>query len=81
MCLITLSLVPCDPSSNFRGCSAVKNPQAVQELQEIQLQCPGREDALEDGIAIRSSILASRIPRIEEPSGLQFLGSQRVGHD
>ena len=28
-----------------------------------------------------SSILAWKIPWIEEPSGLQFLGSQRVGHN
>ena len=81
MCLIPLSLVPCDPLTDFRGCSAVKNPQAMQELQEIQLQCPGWKDALEDGIAIHSSILTSRIPWTEEPSGLQFLGLQRVGHD
>ena len=28
-----------------------------------------------------SSILAWRIPRTEEPGGLQSMGSQRVGHD
>ena len=28
-----------------------------------------------------SSILAWRIPWTEEPGGLQFMGSQRVGHD
>ena len=28
-----------------------------------------------------SSILAWRIPWQEESSGLQFIGSQRVGHD
>ena len=28
-----------------------------------------------------SSILVWRIPRTEEPSGLQSMGSQRVGHD
>ena len=28
-----------------------------------------------------SSILAWEIPRIEEPGGLQSMGSQRVGHD
>ena len=28
-----------------------------------------------------SSILAWRIPWTEEPSGLQSMGSQRVGHD
>ena len=45
------------------------------------VQSPGREDPLEKGMAILSSILAWRIPWTEEPGGLQFMGSQRVGHD
>ena len=36
---------------------------------------------LEEGMATHSSILAWRIPWTEEPDGLQFIGSQRVGHD
>ena len=32
-------------------------------------------------MATHSSILAWRIPRTEEPGGLQFMGLQRVGHD
>ena len=32
-------------------------------------------------MATHSSILAERIPRTEEPRGLQSMGSQRVGHD
>ena len=39
------------------------------------------EDPLEEGMATHSSALAWRIPRTEEPGGLQFRGSQRVGHD
>ena len=31
--------------------------------------------------ATHSSILAWRIPRTEEPGGLQFMESQRVGYD
>ena len=34
----------------------------------------------EKGIATHSSILAGRIPWTEQPSGLQSMGSQRVGH-
>ena len=34
---------------------------------------------LEKGMATHSSILAWRIPRTEEPGGVQFMGSQRVG--
>ena len=36
---------------------------------------------LEKGMATHSSIFAWRIPWIEEPGGVQFMGSQRVGHD
>jgi len=42
---------------------------------------PCREDALEEGMAARSSIVAWRIPWTEEPGGLQSMGSQRVRHD
>ena len=37
--------------------------------------------ALEKEMAICFSILAWRIPRTEEPSGLPSMGSHRVGHD
>ena len=36
---------------------------------------------MEKEIASHSSILAWRIPWIEEPGSLQFMGSQRVGHN
>ena len=41
----------------------------------------GGEDPLEEGMATHSSILAWRIPWIEEPGGLQSKGLQRVRHD
>ena len=47
----------------------------------MQVQSLGWEDLLEEGIATHSNILAWRIPWAEEPGGLQFIGSQRVGHD
>ena len=56
----------------------VKNLPAVQETQFRSL---GQEDPLEKGMATLSSILAWRIPWMEEPEELQCLGSQRVGHD
>ena len=46
-----------------------------------QVKSLGQEDPLEEGMATQSSILAWRIPWTEEPSGLQSMGSQRVGHD
>ena len=47
----------------------------------MQVQSLGREGTLEEGVATLASILAWRIPRTEEPGGLQSMGSQRVGHD
>ena len=41
----------------------------------------GWEDALEEGMATHSNILAWRIPWIEEPGRLQSMGLQKVGHD
>ena len=41
----------------------------------------GWEDPLEEGMATHSSTLAWRIPRTEEPGGLQSMGSQRIRHD
>ena len=39
------------------------------------------KDPLEKGMATHSNILAGRTPWIEEPGGLQTMGSQRVGYD
>ena len=41
----------------------------------------GWDDPLDEEMATRSGILAWRIPWIEEPGGLQSMGSQRVRHD
>ena len=59
----------------------VKNLPTVQESQETQVLFLGLEDPLEEGRATHSSILAWRISWTEEPGGLQFMRSQRVGHD
>ena len=45
----------------------------------VQSLCLG--DLLETEMAIHSSILAWKIPWMEEPGRLQSMGSQRVGHD
>ena len=41
---------------------------------QVRSLCP--EDALEEGMATHSSILAWRIPWTEKPGGLQSMGSQ-----
>ena len=56
----------------------VKNLPAIQET---RVQSLSQEDTQEKEMATHSSILAWKIPWTEEPGGLQFMGSQRVGHD
>ena len=50
-------------------------------MQEKQVGSLGQEDPLEKETATHSSILAREIPWMEEPGGLQSMGSQRVRHD
>jgi len=50
-------------------------------MQEMWVQSLGWEDPLEKEMATHCSILAWEIPWIEEPGGLQSMGSQRAGHD
>ena len=52
----------------------VKN---LPAMQETWIRALGQEDPLEKEIATHSS----RIPLSEEPSGLQSMGSQKVGHN
>ena len=59
----------------------VKNPPAMQEMQETWVCFLGGEDPLEEGMVTHSSILAWRIPWTEESGGLQSMGCRRVRHD
>ena len=56
----------------------VKN---LPAMQESRVQSLDGEGPLEKEMATHSSILAWEIPWTEEPGGLQFVGSPRVGHD
>ena len=62
----------------FLVAQMVKN---LPAMQETQVQSLGRKDPLEKGMTTHSSILACRIPWTEEPSGLQSMRLQRVGHN
>ena len=63
------------------GGSVVKYSPAMQEMQqEPRVQSPGWQDPLEKEMATPSSVLAWEIQWTEEPSGLQSMGLQRVGH-
>ena len=58
--------------------------QTVKSLPAVQgtrVQSLGREDPLEKEMATHSSILAWKIPWVEEPGRLQSMESQRVRHD
>ena len=56
----------------------VKN---LPAMWETWVQSLGQEDPLEKAMAIHSTILAWRIPWIEEPGKLQSMGLQRLRHD
>ena len=50
-------------------------------MRETRVQSLGWEDLLEKEMATHSSILAWKIPWMEQPGGLQSMGSQRIRHD
>ena len=50
-------------------------------MRETWVRSLGWEDPLEKEMATHYSVLAWRIPWIEEPGRLQSMGLQRVGHD
>ena len=54
----------------------VKTPPVDAGDVRDRVQPVGGEDPLEEGLAAHSRILAWRIPWTEEPSRLQFMGSQ-----
>ena len=65
-------------TKGFPGGSVVKNPPAnARDTSSI----PGSGRSLGGGNATHSSILAWKIPWIEEPGRLQSIGQQRVRHD
>ena len=53
----------------------------LPKIRKTQVQSLGQEDLLEKEMATHSSILAWKIPWMEEPGGLQSMGWQRVGRD
>ena len=65
----------------FRASLVAQMVKNLPAMQETWVQSLGWKDLLEKGMATHSSILAWRIPRTEEPGGLQSMGSQRVRQD
>ena len=54
---------------------------SLPTMRETQVRFLGQEDPLEKEMATHSSILAWKIPWMEELGRLQSMESQRVGHD
>ena len=86
LCLTLCNSMDCSPP-----CSSLHRILQVRTLEWVtisfsHLQCrrcvfdPWVRKILEEGMAIHSRILAWRIPWTEEPEGLQFTGSHRIGH-
>ena len=75
-----LQILDCDYGDDGASLVAqmVKN---LPAMQETRVQSLAWEDPLKKGMSTHSSVLARRIPWIEEPGGLQFTGPQRIGHD
>ena len=69
-----LKLVCVTYRMGFPGGSVVKNLPATQKT---QVQSLGLQDSLEKKMTTHSSALAWKIPRTEEPGGLQSMGSQK----
>ena len=53
----------------------------LSTMWETRVPSLGWEDPLEKEMAIHSRTIAWKIPWTEEPSRLQSMGWQRVGHD
>ena len=80
--LCTPTLEPSSPYFYTTWASLVaQRLKRLPAMQETWVRSLGQEESLEKEMAPYSSILAWRIPWMEEPSGLQSIGSQRVGHD
>ena len=63
------------------GASLVAQVKHLPTMQESGVRSLGWEDPLEKEMATHSSILAWKIPWMEEHGRLQSMGLQRVGHD
>ena len=69
-----------DTLMGFSCGSAVKTPSAVQEVQETQIQCLGREDPLEEARRPTPELWPGK-SHGQRRLGVWSMRSQRVGHD
>ena len=69
------------PSRDGAASLVAQTVKCLPAMWETQVRSLGREDPLETEMATHSGTLAWKIPWLEEPGRLQFMGSQRVGPD
>ena len=74
-------LSPCLFNLHAEYSLVVQRLKHLPAMQETWVRSLSQEVPLEKEMATHSSILAWRIPWMEELDGLQSMGSQRVGHD
>ena len=67
--------------STYRASLVAQTVKHLPTVRETGVQSLGRDVLLEKEMATHSSILAWKIPWMEEPGRLQSMGSQIVGHD
>ena len=67
--------------SNCAVSLVIQRLKCLPAMRETRVRFLGWEDPLEKEMAIHSSTLAWKIPWMEEPDKLQFMGSQRFGND
>ena len=65
----------------IRASLVTQTVKRLPAMQETQVQSLGWEDPLEKEMSVHSSILAWKMPWMEEPGRLQSMGSQRVRHN
>ena len=73
--------MPCGVGHNYAHTQSLLVAQMVKNLpavRETWIWSLGQEDPLEKGTAVHSSVLAWRIPWIEEPARLQSMGLQEL---
>ena len=73
--------IPVPKKGNAKECSNYRTIAHISHASKVMLKILQVRLQLEKEMATHSSILAWRIPWMEEPDGLQSTGSQRVGHD
>ena len=69
------------PGTSLGASLVAQMVKGLSAMRETQVRFLGQEDPLEKEMAIHSSTLAWKIPWTNEPDRLQFMGSQRVGHN